>query len=182
MEPELRVRHGLSSPGEFSRKMTIVILMGVSGAGKSTIGRLLAEELDWSFFEGDAFHPQANIDKMSHGIPLTDADREDWLAALENLETDLEKQRRTAVIACSALKQAYRNRLLGARQNVRFVYLKGSYDLILKRIEDRRDHFMSNDLLKSQFDTLEEPSGVLVVDISQPPPAIVREIRRTLGF
>lgn len=158
-----------------------VILMGVSGAGKTTIGKLLAGTLGWPFYEGDEFHPEANIDKMRRGISLTDADREEWLAALENLVRGLEKEQRNAAVTCSALKQAYRDRLLNSG-TVCFVYLKGSYELILKRLEERRNHFMRTDLLKSQFETLEEPSGVLAVDISRPPPVIVREIRLALGL
>ena len=161
--------------------MMIIILMGVSGAGKSTIGKLLAGALGWAFYEGDEFHPETNINKMKSGIPLTDADREDWLAALENLERRLEKERRNAVITCSALKQAYRDRLLNSKA-VLLVFLKGPYDLILKRMHERRGHYMKADLLESQFETLEEPSGVLTVEISQSPQVIVREIRRALGL
>jgi gluconokinase len=159
--------------------MMIVILMGVSGAGKTTIGKLLAESLGWSFYDGDDFHPEANIEKMRSGVPLTDADREGWLTALQGLERSLERERRDAVISCSALKQVYRDRLQNS-QTVCFVYLKGSYDLILGRLKQRRDHFMTSELLQSQFETMEEPRGVLTVDICQPPQAVVREIMRAL--
>jgi gluconokinase len=161
--------------------MMIVILMGVSGAGKTTTGKLLAGALDWSFYEGDEFHPEANVAKMRSGIPLTDEDREDWLAALEGLERNLEKERQNAVITCSALKRKYRERLL-VDNAVRFVYLKGSYELIAKRLEGRRGHFMGADLLASQFEILEEPEGVLTLDISLPPRIIVQEIRRAFAL
>jgi gluconokinase len=161
--------------------MTIIILMGVSGAGKTTIGKLLAGTLGWSFYEGDEYHPETNIEKMKRGTPLTDEDREEWLAALEGLKKDLEKERRNAVITCSALRQIYRDRLLNSSEAC-LVYLKGSYDLILKRMEERRDHFMRPGLLKSQFETLEEPSGCFAVDVSQSPRAIVQEIIRALGL
>jgi len=158
----------------------IVILIGVSGSGKTTIGQLLAEDLGWQFYEGDDFHPQANIDKMSQGIPLTDADRAPWLAALNRLIRDLIREGRSAVIASSALKQAYRDRLLRDRQDVRVVYLKGDYDLIQKRLQERPGHFMKASLLASQFDALEEPEGVLAVDTTQEPETLVSLIKREL--
>lgn len=157
----------------------IIILMGVSGAGKTTIGRLLAQELGWPFYEGDDFHPQANVDKMRRGIPLTDADRDPWLAALERQIRALVRAGRSAVIACSALKQAYRDRLK-ATSDVRFVYLKGDYRLIRERLEKRRGHYMAASLLASQFETLEEPEGAPVINVTLPPHIIVNQIRREL--
>lgn len=154
--------------------------MGVSGAGKSTIGRFLAEELEWSFYEGDDFHPPANIRKMTHGIALTDADRAAWLSALSQLICELDRDMQSAVVACSALKQAYREKLTGKITRVQFVYLKGSYDLILGRLQTRRGHYMKPDLLKSQFEILEEPGQALVIDAAQTPEMIVRQIRQAL--
>jgi len=160
----------------------VVILMGVSGAGKTTIGQLLARDLGWPFYDGDDFHPQANIDKMRQGIALTDDDRDSWLAALQRLIRELLRESRSAVIACSALKRSYRDRLLSGEHNVRLVYLKGDYDLIRKRLQKRQSHFMKADLLASQFETLEEPEGALTVDIAQEPGAIVGLIKRALGL
>jgi gluconokinase len=160
----------------------VVILTGVSGAGKTTIGQLLAADLRWPFYEGDDFHPQANIDKMRQGIALTDDDRDPWLTALHHLIDELTREGQSAVIACSALKQSYRDRLSGGRQNVRFVYLKGGYDLIRGRLQERQSHFMKANLLASQFEALEEPEGVLTVDVAQEPQAIVSLIERELGL
>src|SRR5262245_16123634 len=135
----------------------IIILMGVSGVGKTTIGQLLARELNWQFYDGDDFHPQANIDKMKSGIPLSDNDRVVWLTALRTLLDGLLQEQRSAVLACSALKRSYRERLQSDKKNVHFVYLKGDYTLIRQRLQQRHGHFMSTDLLASQFATLEEP-------------------------
>ncbi|MGH2593763.1 MAG: gluconokinase [Anaerolineae bacterium] len=158
----------------------IVILMGVSGSGKTTIGQLLAKHLGWRFYEGDDFHPQANIDKMRQGTPLTDADRAPWLAALNRLIRELVREGRSAVIASSALKQAYRDRLLRDTQDVYVIYLKGDYDLIQKRLQERPGHFMKASLLASQFEALEEPEGVLAVDAAQAPESMVSLIEREL--
>lgn len=160
----------------------IVILMGVSGAGKTTIGQLLAQDLGWPFSDGDDFHPQANIDKMRQGIALTDDDRDAWLTALQNLIHGFRRERQSAVIACSALKQSYRDRLLDGQQDVHFVYLKGDYNLVRQRLQKRQRHFMKAELLASQFATLEEPQGVLAVDVAQEPEVIVRRIKQALGL
>ena len=160
----------------------VVILMGVSGSGKTTIGQLLAKELNWRFYDGDDFHPKANVAKMSRGIPLTDRDRGAWLAALEHLIRGLIEERISAVITCSALKQTYRDRLVGNRNDVVLVYLKGDYDLTQERLLSRKDHFMKADLLTSQFDTLEEPEDVLAIDTAQEPVVIVAEIKQQLGL
>jgi len=155
----------------------IIVLMGVSGSGKTTIGQRLAQSLGWTFYDGDDFHPQANIDKMRQGIPLTDGDRDSWLTALQQLIDSLLQNDRSAVLACSALKQTYRNRLQRDLAHVRFVYLKGDFDLIRRRLMSRQGHFMRADLLRSQFATLEEPQGVLTVDISRSPEQIVTTIK-----
>lgn len=151
----------------------IIILMGVSGSGKTTIGEKLSERLGWRFYEGDDFHPKANIEKMHKGIPLTDEDRAPWLEALSELIGSVDQAHKSAIIACSALKEDYRERLKERAINVKFVFLKGSYDLIEKRITQRHGHFMNPELLKSQFDTLEEPEKVLVIDVSKTPEEIV---------
>ena len=160
----------------------IIILMGVSGVGKTTIGQLLTQDLGWRFYDGDDFHPQANIAKMKKGIPLTDDDRTAWLIALQNLRDSLVRENQPAVIACSALKHAYRDRLQGDRKDVHFVYLKGDYNLIRQRLQQRQGHFMKADLLASQFETLEEPVGVRTVDVAQEPQAIIKIIKQQLGL
>lgn len=160
----------------------IVILMGVSGAGKTTIGQLLAHDLGWPFSDGDDFHPQANIDKMRRGVALTDDDRDSWLTALQHLIHDLRREHQSAVIACSALKQSYRDHLLDGEKDIHCVYLKGDYTLIRQRLQERQRHFMKADLLASQFATLEEPQGVLAVDVAQEPEVIVRRIKQALGL
>jgi gluconokinase len=162
----------------------VIILMGVSGAGKTLIGKRLAAKLAWSFYEGDDYHPPSNVDKMSQGNALTDADRAPWLDALHELIGALLARDESAVLSCSALKRAYRERLVhGHSDGVCLVYLRGSYELIRHRLEERRDHFMRADLLVSQFEALEEPDaseGVLTVDTSQRPRTIVEAIKREL--
>ena len=153
----------------------IVIVMGVAGSGKSTIGQLLADRLGWPFYDGDDFHPAANVEKMRAGIPLSDEDRSGWLSALADLITEQLRQDQSAVIACSALKQQYRARL-SVDDQVRFVYLRGSYDLIAARLRARTGHYMPPDLLASQFAALEEPQDAGSIDIHQPPNQIVAEI------
>ena len=138
--------------------------MGVSGCGKTTIGKLLAERLGWVFIEGDDYHSQANIQKMSGGIPLNDVDRWPWLEQLNELMKAYTRQDISFILSCSALKQSYRDLLKSGVENVRFVYLKGSFDLILDRMRNRQ-HYMKTGMLKSQFDTLEEPSTALVIAI-----------------
>ncbi len=158
----------------------IIILMGVSGSGKTTIGLLLAQRLGWAFYDGDDFHPPANVEKMRSGVPLTDSDRESWLATLQQLIDDLLKNGRSAVLACSALKQSYRTRLQRHPEDVRFVYLKGDYALLHQRLTTRHEHFMPAGLLASQFATLEEPQEGLIIDIAQSPEAIINAITATL--
>lgn len=158
----------------------IVILMGVSGSGKTTIGKRLSEGLGWAFFEGDEFHPQSNIAKMGKGIPLSDKDRQPWLNALKELTRQLIHKEESAVIACSALKEAYRQFLQHENKEVCFVYLKGDYELIEKRLEERSNHYMKAGLLSSQFADLQEPEEVITVDIRKDPEEIVRSIQEEL--
>lgn len=160
--------------------VVIVIMMGVSGSGKTTIGKRLAERLGWVFFEGDDFHSQANITKMGEGIPLSDVDRQPWLNTLRKLIRELIKKEESAVIACSALKAVYREFLEQESKEVCFVYLKGDYELIEKRLEERSDHYMKAGLLSSQFADLQEPEGVITVDIGKEPEEIVRSIQEEL--
>jgi gluconokinase len=154
----------------------IVIVMGVSGCGKTTVGRLLSEQLGWPFYDGDDYHSPANIEKMSHGIPLTDEDRRGWLATLTVMIRASLAKGHPAIFACSALKQDYRQELCVDPRAVRFVYLKGSYELILGRMVQRPGHYMKPDMLASQFAALEEPEQALTVEISLPPEEIVSQI------
>ena len=158
----------------------IVVLMGVAGSGKTTIGRRLADELGWRFYDADDLHPRASVEKMRRGTALTDDDREPWLESLRELVSDCLARGESAVLACSALKERYREYLL-VDERVRLVYLKGSYDLIHERLTKRGDHFMKPQMLDGQFAALEEPEGAPHVDISQPPGEVVRTIRDSLG-
>lgn len=158
----------------------IYIVMGVSGCGKSTIAPLLAEELSLPFFDGDDFHPPSNVAKMSARIPLTDDDRHEWLLALNRLAR--EHQEEGAVIVCSALKKSHRQKLSeGLEEKMVWVFLKGTYELILSRLKSRRGHFMPPSLLTSQFQTLEIPETAVTVSIEQEPHMIVGEILKQLG-
>jgi gluconokinase len=159
----------------------IVIVMGTTASGKTTIGSLLAERLGWEFVDGDDFHPAANVEKMKHGIPLTDADREPWLRVLHDKIVQWSAEERDVVLACSALKQSYRDELRATR-DVRFVYLKGSYELFSQRVLARKGHFAKQDLLASQFAALEEPTDAITVDAAPSPEQIVGEVRAQLGL
>ena len=154
------------------------IVMGVSGSGKTSVGKSLAEHLGWDFYDADDFHPPANIEKMADGIPLDDSDRTPWLAALHDLISSSLIQSRPGVLACSALKERYRRRLLEGNADVQLVYLKGSYDLIWSRMIVRKDHYMKPQMLQSQFDALEEPSDALTVDISLPVDEILQVVKK----
>lgn len=157
----------------------VVIVMGVSGSGKSTVGALLASRLGWVFADADQFHPPANIEKMSNGIPLTDEDRWPWLEAMAAWIDETRHAKGHGVIACSALKRSYRDVLIGDRRDVRLVYLKGEEGLIAGRMAERHGHFMPGSLLQSQFKTLEEPGAdenPIVVSIEPPPDEIVDSI------
>ena len=158
----------------------IIILMGVSGSGKTTVGERLAQALGWPFYDGDQLHPPANVAKMQQGMPLTDEDRWPWLQALRTHIATWLQHGVSAVLACSALKQAYREYLVIDEAEVKLVYLKGDYDLIQERLVQRRGHFMPPGLLASQFATLEEPEQGVVVDIVHPPETIVALIREQL--
>lgn len=161
----------------------IVVVMGVSGAGKSTVGALLARELCWDFFDADDFHPEANVAKMRAGEPLTDADRAGWLTALAELIDRLVRAGRHAVLACSALRASHRDRLRARHTaEVKLVYLRGDPALIRVRLAQRRGHFMTAALLDSQLATLEEPRDALVVDVDATPATIVERIRAGLGL
>lgn len=142
------------------------ILMGVSGSGKTAVGKALAAKLGWDFYDADDFHPPANIAKMAAGIPLNDDDRTPWLESLRDLISSCLQTNRPGVLACSALKERYRQILLVGNSGVRLVYLKGSYDQIRARMETRNGHYMKPAMLSSQFEALEEPDNARVVDIS----------------
>jgi gluconokinase len=171
------------SDGKPEFSFLIILVMGVSGSGKTTIGRLLAEQVGWHFADADDFHSADNRDKLAKGIPLTDEDRRPWLDDLRSAIASWVAQGRPTVLACSALKAAYRSYLVrGWEHVVRLVYLKGELDLIARRLADRTDHFMHRDLLANQFETLEEPSDALTVEIDELPDRIVASIRSHLGL
>ena len=154
----------------------IIFIMGVSGSGKTTIGEKLAAKMGLPFFDGDDFHTPSNKEKMNRGIPLTDDDRKDWLIQMNNAAKDQAKLA-GAVIACSALKEKYRTILSsGITIPLYWVFLQGSFELIKKRMEDRRDHFMPAGLLSSQFDALQIPDNCITIDISNGPDKIVEMI------
>ena len=160
----------------------IVIVFGVSGAGKTTVGKLLAQKLGWKFVEADDFHPRANIEKMHRGVPLTDKDRWPWLEKLRDLIKRCVESRENAVLACSALKRAYRERL-SVSAEVKFVFLRGSRALIAKQLHRRRGHFMNPALLQSQFADLEEPEsdeGAVTIELGRTPDKLVEEIKTKL--
>src|SRR5262245_36318745 len=155
--------------------------MGVSGVGKTTVGRLLADRAGWAFFDADDFHAPAAKDKMRRGEGLTDADREPWLQALRARIDALLAGDESGVFACSALKAAYRQRL-DAGPDVRFVYLKGTFEMIEQRLRERTGHYAGTSLLKSQFEALEEPADVPTVDASLPLDEVVAATRAVLGL
>jgi len=161
----------------------IVVVMGVSGSGKTTVSALLAGKLGCQFQEGDELHPKANVEKMRSGTPLTDADRIPWLHKIAEEIDGWRARRESGVLTCSALKRAYRDILIGNRPDVTLVYLKGSHDLIRQRMAARHEHFMPVALLDSQFETLEEPTPdehPIVVDVGGRPAGIADEIVRQL--
>lgn len=159
-----------------------MIVMGVSAAGKTTVGQALANALGWDFLDADAFHSAASLAKMSAGQGLTDVDRGPWLDQLADLIAERVREGRNAVLACSALRESYRQKLTGGRPEVAIVYLQADPALLGERLERRAGHFAKRVLLESQLATLEEPQGVLTVDASDPPDEIVTTIRRQLGM
>jgi gluconokinase len=159
----------------------IVIVMGVVGAGKTTIGNLLAAQLGWEFADADDFHPQSNVEKIRKGISLNDEDREPWLDRLRVAILGWIARGRNVVLACSALKRAYRARLQ-ASPDVRFVYLKGSAALIANRLRARHGHFAGESILAGQLADLEEPKDAVTVEVSESPEQIVSDIRKALNL
>ena len=156
-----------------------LLIMGVSGSGKTTVGKALARRLGWDFFDADDFHPAENIAKMASGIPLSDSDRAPWLAALHNLLSSTLKSNHHPVLACSALKETYRAQLLDGIDKVEIIYLKGSYELIWSRMSGRDGHYMRPEMLRSQFAVLEQPENVFSLDVSMSPQDMVGKIVET---
>jgi len=159
----------------------IVIIMGTTGAGKTTIGTMLATQLNWQFADADTFHPPANVEKMSHGIPLNDADRAPWLEAMRKAILEWIAAGKNVVLACSALKRAYRKELHPSPE-VKIIYLKGDYALFAERIRHRHGHFAGEGILAGQFADLEEPTDAITIDAAKSPQEIVAEIRRQLAL
>jgi len=158
----------------------IILLMGVSGVGKTTIGQQLARELKWPFADADEFHSEANVAKMRQGIPLDDTDRAPWLQSLHDAIACWIAAGKSVVLACSALKAAYRQQLLVGPE-VKVVYLHGDFDLVAQRLSTRHGHYMNPGLLRSQFDTLEAPPDAISIDVSGTVPEIVADIRTAIG-
>jgi gluconokinase len=154
----------------------IVIVMGVSGSGKTTIGQALAKQLGWRYLDADDYHPAANVAKMAAGTPLQDDDRWPWLDKLNSVL----QEEKDAILGCSALKEAYRQRLTAGLKEFRIVYLRGSFELLSRRAAERKHRFMPAALLKSQFEALEPPRGAIEVDVAQPVEACVQQILRAL--
>ena len=154
----------------------IVVLMGPMGCGKTTLGILLSEKLGWNFYDGDDYHPPANKKKMGAGIPLDDNDREPWLKTLAQLINEHKEQERSMILACSALKETYRQLLGIDQKTVVSVYLKGSKDVLKNHLAGRSHEYMDDDLLLSQLRTLEEPTSGIVVDVSGTPEETVQDI------
>lgn len=154
----------------------IYLIMGVSGSGKSTIGKALSEKLGYPFYDADDFHSPENIAKMSQGIPLNDSDRLPWLQAIKSIINEHQQTEKNAVITCSALKQSYRDLLEENTTNIIWIYLTGSYQTLLKRLQQRSEHFMKENMLTSQFQALEEPENAIIIDINSSVVEIVQEI------
>lgn len=159
----------------------VILVMGAAGAGKTTVGRRLADELGWEFYDADDFHPRANVEKMARGLPLDDEDRGPWLESLRGVLREVLGRGGSAVLACSALKERYRERLL-LDERVRLVYLKAERGLLLRRLAARRGHFMRAEMLDSQLAALEEPAPETHFDASADPAEVVAAVRRRLGL
>jgi gluconokinase len=154
----------------------VIIIMGVSGSGKTTIGKMLAEKTGYEFYDADSFHPPQNIDRMKAGIPLTDEDRWPWLDSMNHFAKEKIKTG-NVILTCSALKEMYRLRLCnGIEKYCQWVFLKGSYEIVLKRMQDRKEHYMPVSLLQSQLDALEEPADAITADITHSKEGIVKYI------
>jgi len=153
----------------------VILVMGVTGSGKTTVGKLLAQRLEWAFLDADDFHSSANREKMRRGIPLSDADRAPWLAAIHDELVRANGAGKSIVLACSALKQEYRN-TLGANLNLTIVFLRGNNEQLHRNLASRADHFAGESLVPSQLATLEQPSGVIVEDIASTPEEIVDDV------
>ncbi len=158
----------------------VIILMGVTGSGKTTVGEALAKDLGWTYYDADDFHPDRNVQKMAQGTPLDDDDRWPWLDILAAEIGVWGEAEGGVILGCSALKQSYRDVLVGGRTNVHIVHLSGQKDLIARRLETRQGHYMPASLLDSQFETLEEPCDALNIDIAPEPSEIASAIRRGL--
>lgn len=159
----------------------IIVVMGVAGSGKTRVGGALANDLGWPFFDADEFHSPENIAAMRGGVPLTDADREPWLGALCELLGQLDRERRDAVLACSALRAHFRDRLRLAVRDLRYVHLRAGAELLAQRLAARSGHFMPAELLPSQLSALEDPGEAIAIDAALPPDVIVTKIRAALG-
>lgn len=160
----------------------VVMVMGVAGSGKTTVGRALADELGWKFRDADEFHPAANIAKMAAGLPLDEADRAPWLAAIRAYVAHCLANGENAVVTCSALKERYRRLLSTDPTRIKWVHLQGDRGLISRRLAGRRGHFMKPDMLGSQLAALEPPRDALTLDVAEPPETLVKKVRAALGI
>jgi gluconokinase len=160
----------------------IVVLIGVSGSGKTTVGEIVSRELAWPYLDADDYHPAANVEKMRAGTALVDADRWPWLDRLNEMLRERHARAGNVILGCSALKQAYRDRLARGLRDVRWVHLKGSFELIQSRLQARKHRYMPASLLQSQFATLEEPTDALTVDVGDTPEALARTVITGLGL
>jgi len=158
----------------------ILVVMGVSGVGKTTVGKILSQQTGWPFYDADDFHSPENVAKMRSGIALTDADRWPWLDRLNALLRDADQRGQSAVLACSALKQKYRDRLARELREIRWVHLEGSFELIKARLDARKGHYMTAQLLQSQFAALEPPINALRIEVTGDPATMARDILATL--
>ena len=159
----------------------VILVMGTTGAGKTTVGKLIAQRLGWVFLDADDFHPPANIEKMKHGIPLTDGDRAPWLSNIHTRLEQLTAENRNSVLACSALKQSYRD-TLSARLDFRIVYLRGTYQQMRQHILARHGHFAGESILAGQFADLEEPKVAFVLDVNRAPEELAGDAIRDLNL